>query len=268
MNCLSMAILPFECQRCDTNFVFKHLKERESMSFGKWLGSIFGSGAKGAATGAMGGPWGALAGLGAGALAGAGASALSKSPRMQNVSRLTPQQQAWQSQLGQQGMQQLQNPFEGFQPIEQRARDQFQQTTVPSLAERFTAMGNGQRSSAFQGALGQAGSGLESNLAAMRSQYGMQNRQQGAGFLSQAMQPSFDTVQQQKSPGFLESSLGALSGGLGQYGAQQLLFGDPQQNQAAGSFGGQQQGGNLPPQIMQLLSSPKFLAFLQQQGAM
>lgn len=68
----------------------------------------------------------------------------------------------------------------GFEPIENRARQQFEQRTIPGLAERFSSLGSGgsQRSSAFTGALGGAASDLEGQLAALRSQYGLQERQQ------------------------------------------------------------------------------------------
>lgn len=64
---------------------------------------------------------------------------------------------------------------EGFDPIEDRYRKLFEEQTIPSIAERFTAMGSGnQSSSAFPAALGRAGSDLESQLAALRAQYGQQ----------------------------------------------------------------------------------------------
>lgn len=169
-------------------------------------------------------PWEALGLMGGGALAGGLSSLLSKKPRAQNISRLTPEQLGWQQQAGQTAIQGLQNPYEGFAPIANQAREQFQSSTVPSLAERFSSMGSGgQRSSAFQSALGQAGAGLESNLAALQSQYGQ--RQQGLlqNLLGLALQPNFDTIYQQQQPGFLQSALGGLSGGLGQYGAMQGL---------------------------------------------
>src|SRR5277367_3365282 len=107
--------------------------------------------------GLLGGPWGAAIGVGAGALAGGLSSALSHKPRIKQVSTLTPEQQQWQSQLGNQASQALQNPYEGFQPIENQARSQFQTSTIPSIAERFTSMGSGgQRSSAFGSATDQA----------------------------------------------------------------------------------------------------------------
>ena len=199
--------------------------------------------------------------LGGGALAGGLSSLFKKSPRQQNVSKLSPQQLGLQSQAGNLAMQGLQNPYEGFEPIEQRARNQFQTSTIPSLAERFTAMGSGgNRSSAFQGAIGQAGAGLESNLAALRSQYGLQNRGLSQQLLGQALQPNFDTVFQQQQPGFLESTLGGLSGPLSQYGLLESLgmFGNPS-NQKSGSFGGL--GGEANQAILQ-----QILQLLQRQG--
>ncbi len=199
--------------------------------------------------------------LGGGALAGGLSSLFKKSPRQQNVSKLSPQQLGLQSQAGNLAMQGLQNPYEGFEPIEQRARNQFQTSTIPSLAERFTAMGSGDnRSSAFQGAIGQAGAGLESNLAALRSQYGLQNRGLSQQLLGQALQPNFDTVFQQQQPGFLESTLGGLSGPLSQYGLLESLgmFGNPS-NQKSGSFGGL--GGEANQAILQ-----QILQLLQRQG--
>jgi len=74
-------------------------------------------------------------------------------------------------------------PFQQIQPIgiggiEQQARQDFAQKTLPGIAERFTAAG-GQRSSAFQQQLGQAGADLETQLAALRQEEA--RRQQGLG---------------------------------------------------------------------------------------
>lgn len=100
----------------------------------------------------------------------------------------------------------------GFKPIADQARQKFQTETIPGLAERFTALGNGQRSSAFQGALGSAASGLESNLASGEAQYGLQQNQQLMQLL-QLLQP--ETVFAPESQGFLSSLLGGAAPGLG-----------------------------------------------------
>ena len=79
-----------------------------------------------------------------------------------------------------------------FGPIEARARRQFAQETLPSIAERFTALtGGGQRAGAFERQKAQAGSELEENLAALRAtmepeyalkraQYGLERGKLGA----------------------------------------------------------------------------------------
>ena len=65
------------------------------------------------------------------------------------------------------------------EPLVQQAQAQFQQQTIPSIAERFTAAGAGsQGSSAFAQQLGGAGTDLQRNLAALRSQVGYQTAQQ------------------------------------------------------------------------------------------
>src|SRR5262249_7940075 len=116
--------------------------------------------------------------------------------------------------------QQYQNQFA---PIAQNAREQFASNTVPGLAERFTALGGGQNSSAFQGALGQAGAGLESQLGALGAQFGQQQQQLDQNnlwnLLRFAFQPQFETQYQPATPGFfghLAHGVGEGLGGLGQ----------------------------------------------------
>jgi hypothetical protein len=93
----------------------------------------------------------------------------------------------------------------GFEPIEAKAREGFAQKTLPGIAERFTAMGGGGgRSSAFTQALGQAGAGLESTLAGLRSQHGMRNLQALLGLGQQ------EPLLQQQQPGFLETGASSL----------------------------------------------------------
>lgn len=113
-------------------------------------------------------------------------------------------------------LQQLQQKRgQGFEPYAQQARTQFNTQTIPSLAERFTALG-GQRSSAFQGALGAAGAGLNENLAALGSQY--DSNQQGQeqqllmALLGLGLQPQFENAYQPGTPGLINNLFGG--GGL------------------------------------------------------
>lgn len=73
-----------------------------------------------------------------------------------------------------------------FGPIEEQARRQFSEQTIPKLAEQFAGAG-GLNSTALKGELGKASSDLESKLAALKSQYGLQ-RANALGGLSQKQQ--------------------------------------------------------------------------------
>lgn len=118
-----------------------------------------------------------------------------KKPEVTQLPNYAPWQENMARQAGQFGMQglqglpaQYQQLMQGlnFDPIEQNAMRQFNQTTVPGLAERFSSMGTGgsQRSSAFAQQLGGAGSDLMSQLAALRAQYGIQRGQLGGNMLA------------------------------------------------------------------------------------
>lgn len=114
-----------------------------------------------------------------------------------------------------------------FEAFAAPAKRQFQEQTVPGIAERFSGLG-AQGSSAFGQQLGAAGAGLEENLSAQRSGLQSQALSQLAGLLGQSQAPQFDTQNIVSQPGFLQSLLKilgqvggaaiggqALSGGLG-----------------------------------------------------
>jgi hypothetical protein len=140
-------------------------------------------------------------------------------PRTEQISRFTPQQQGLQNQSIQQLLQMLQQgqgQSPSFEPIAQKARTQFQTQTIPSLAERFTSMGN-RHSGAFKAALGNAGAGLEEGLAALGSQYGLQQNAQNQQLLqllgSLGSQQGAENLVYEGQPGALQG----LAGGLGNY---------------------------------------------------
>jgi hypothetical protein len=144
--------------------------------------------------------------------------------RTEQVPRYTPEQQSALDQLLSMGMSETDS-----KALEERTRKQFGETTVPGIAERFTGMGGGQRSSAFAGALGRAGGDLESQLAALRHQAGMQKLQQG-------LQQRFDTAYMPGTPGMLEGLAGPAMSML----AGRALLG---KGKARGLFGGGEEGG-------------------------
>ena len=131
----------------------------------------------------------------------------------QNILSILPQ-------LLQQSQQQTQN---GFGPIGQKARTQFNTQTIPSLAERFTAMGGGQNSSAFQGALGQAGAGLEESLGALESQYNLQQGGQQQNLLLSLLglflRPQFENTYTPAGQGIFHGLSQGVGQGLGGLGA-------------------------------------------------
>lgn len=120
-----------------------------------------------------------------------------------------------QNSLFQGGSSFLQNLFSN-DPQQQQSFEapymrQFNEQTIPDLAERFAGLGAGS-SSAFQNALGQAGASLQEKLAHLRS-----GNQLGAlgSALSFSQQPISNLMQ------FLNASLGGTMSGGGGPAAQQ-----------------------------------------------
>jgi len=124
-------------------------------------------------------------------------------------------------------MNQNSQPF-NFAPIANEARQNFAQQTIPSIAERFTGLG-AQNSSAFGQQLGQAASGLETNLASLGSQYGLQNRGQEAqiglqnqgqliqyilSLLGMGTQKTFENAYIPRQNGFFQNAGAAAAGAL------------------------------------------------------
>lgn len=151
-------------------------------------------------------------------------SLFGSSGQLKTLDRFKPNQQGLQNQaISQFGplLQNLQKPAD-IEPILNQRRQSFNEQTIPSIAERFSSLGGGsQRSSAFQNALGRAGSDLETQLASLQSQVGLQdlNRQQGLlGLLSQlGMQPSFEHFYQPGETGLLGHAAQGAGMGLGLY---------------------------------------------------
>ncbi len=107
----------------------------------------------------------------------------------------------------------------------------FREHTVPSLAERFSALGSGSQSSgAFVSALGQAGAGLEEQLAAVRGQLQHGAMGQLGGLLGYGLGAKpFENIFRPATSGFL----GSLAPGIGQGLGMSL----------GGSFPGMMSGG-------------------------
>lgn len=185
------------------------------------------------------------------------ANFLSGTPgRVEQSYLLNPAQQGLQNQSIQQAMSLLgniNNPTGMAAPnigdIKNQARQQFQSQTIPTIAERFAGRG---RSSAFENALGRAGSSLEGNLAGLQyqhdigqQQFGLQQRGQQQQLLSSllglGMQPSFENRYINEQPG-LGQGIASGFGATAPYFLQSLFGGGQSQQQM-----GQQQGGSSLP---------------------
>lgn len=132
-----------------------------------------------------------------------------------------PDQQQGFAQILQQALAGLQNNTTDFEPIENQARSDFTQKTIPSIAERFTGLG-AQNSSAFANQLGSAGSGLETNLAAMKSGHNLQRQGLLQNLAGLGLTQQKHNVYHPREAGLIENVLGAGAGGLGKAGGMYL----------------------------------------------
>lgn len=154
---------------------------------------------------------------------------------------LNQQQMAYLSNILNMAQQGMNDPYSGFEPIQQKAMSQFQES-IPTLAERFTALSpSAQRSSGFQSALGRAQAGLSESLAALRAQYGLQNRGQMMQLGQMGLRPSLENMYHPSTHGLLGELAGpAMSAGLGAATGGALgagVFGRGLMNQYKGGYG-------------------------------
>ncbi len=160
-----------------------------------------------------------LAALAGSAAAGFFANKTARKGKWEQLQRFTPQQQQYFNQAAQQGMNQIQNPYAGFQPIADQANQNFHQNIIPTLAQRFTSQTNGALSSpSFTSQLAQASAQLPGQIAALQAQYGLQNQQQGHQLLGLGLTPQFENVYNQGGPTSLSSAFAGIGQGLGAYG--------------------------------------------------
>lgn len=150
----------------------------------------------------------------------------------QLMKMLNPQGQLGQGQQGAINYQrQLMDP--SSQAVDQFAQpymNQFNQQTIPGLAERFAgmdAMGSGLSSSGFGQALGAAGGNLQAQLAQLKAGLGQQAAQslmnqygQMSGQALNAQPFGYQNPQQGALPNFLSSWAQGGFGGMGQGGNQ------------------------------------------------
>ena len=95
---------------------------------------------------------------------------------------------------------------EAFENFEAPMRREFEEKTLPSIAERFS-MFDAQDSSAFSQSLSQAGAGLSENLAALRESLKSQAMSQLGGMSQMGLGRQFETLLRPATPGPLMGPL-------------------------------------------------------------
>lgn len=144
----------------------------------------------------------------------------------EQVSPYAQQQQQLINQLGPQALQQFQNPYQGFEPIAQRAMTQFNRQELPSLYERLNAFGeNAATSPTFSSQANLAQTDLAERLAALQAQYGLQSQGQALQLLQLGLTPQFQNQWSEGTPGFNQGFgkfLQNIAPAIGQAGIQGL----------------------------------------------
>ena len=118
-------------------------------------------------------------------------------------------------------VQRLQGNEFDFAPIEQQSRNQFQKYTVPSLAARFSALG-GINTDAYQNAMGAAHGEHETGLAALKSQYGLQQQTQQQNLFGTLMRPTYENIYTPSTQGFLGNVASGIAPELASQGIQAI----------------------------------------------
>jgi hypothetical protein len=155
---------------------------------------------------------------------------LGRPERIDRVQRYEDWQQPYFKQMAQQGMQGLQNPTAGFEPMQQETMRQFSHE-MPSLMNRIGAIGGMGGSSGHSSAYGQAGSqaysDLMTRLNAQKAQWGQSNISNYMNMINQGMTQQSDPFFRQRQPGFFENVGNQMLGNVFENGPEMLgkMFG-------------------------------------------
>lgn len=129
---------------------------------------------------------------------------------------LNAQQQGILQYLLQHAQQQQENPYGGFEDIQNDVNQNFQQQILPSILERFSSMGNNSLSSPSLGnQIGQTAANTNQGLGALRAQYGQQNKQNALQQFGMGLTQPFENFYQPESSGIHEGITKGLIGGVG-----------------------------------------------------
>ena len=126
----------------------------------------------------------------------------------QMLQSFTPEQQDAFHSILQQGLQQYQNPYEGFEALQNETERNFNEKTLPQLGEQFGASRSRLSSPTFGSQVGAAAGGLHSMLNAQKAKYGMENRQQGLQAAQLGLTPPGQQVRVPGQAGSIETAVG------------------------------------------------------------
>lgn len=140
---------------------------------------------------------------------------------IETYNRYSPEQQQAMSMLLQQGLAGINTNDLDFSGIEGVARRDFQQKTIPSIAQRFANLGS-LESSGFGNSLREGAVDLDTNLAGLRSGYNLQKQQLLQNMLGMGLAPQFDSISRDAEPGFKQNAANAFTQGLGTAVGNQL----------------------------------------------
>ena len=162
-----------------------------------------------------------LAMSGASLVSGALRNWLSNPAHTKKESTVTPEVSRAMSWALQRGQDQYNNPYAGFDAIKNNALLNFQQQTLPGVMQNWSNMGQGNAlsSGTFGSQLGAAYRSLGNDLAAMQSQYGLNNQRQAMSLMKMGMQPQFENVMYPASDTALSGMFGSLSQAAGNLGS-------------------------------------------------
>ncbi len=105
------------------------------------------------------------------------------------------------------GIQQLQNPYAGFDPIANKLQNQWTQNTVPSLAARFGSLGDNKLTSgAFTSQVQGSQNQLNDIIGSLGSQYGQNNINSALNMINSGMRPQFENIYQPSRTGFVQNT--------------------------------------------------------------
>ena len=135
---------------------------------------------------------------------------MGKKPSIVSVDRFTSRETGAMNKMLEMAVSQMDPSRMSFDPIRQRLMSQYQQQILPSIAERFTGMGDGQGSSAFLGELTSGTNDFMERMGALESQYNMQMLPQYLRMGELGLTPQQEHMYIPGSKGMLQSGGEAL----------------------------------------------------------